>query len=210
MTTTIGTDHAKELIVVDEVPDARGSAVVALGLVNEDGSDTFPGRTLTPDQADELAASLALYAAAARARAGLAPPPATGAEGRAEALSAIRAAVALTGAASARAVSAEQPPPAVELASRETPITSEREDAAPEEPDVAGEAPPSDRVRVVPQVPIAGYDGLSAAVIVKRLSGLSAGQLSIVLAYEQSHRNRKTILARIGALQAGATPATNA
>ncbi|MGO9974975.1 MAG: hypothetical protein ACLP01_19680 [Solirubrobacteraceae bacterium] len=43
MTITIFTDHANELIRVDDVLDAGGSAVVALGLVNQDGSDTFPG-----------------------------------------------------------------------------------------------------------------------------------------------------------------------
>jgi hypothetical protein len=50
-------------------------------------------------------------------------------------------------------------------------------------------------------MPIAGYDDLSAAVITKRLSGLSAAELSAVLAYEQSNRNRKTIRDRIVALQ---------
>jgi hypothetical protein len=34
-----------------------GGAVVVLGLINQDGSDTFPGRTLAPDQAEALAAS---------------------------------------------------------------------------------------------------------------------------------------------------------
>jgi len=46
----------------------------ALGPVNRDGSDTFPGRTLTPDQAEELAAWLALFAAIARARTALLDP----------------------------------------------------------------------------------------------------------------------------------------
>ena len=48
MTTTICTDHANELILIDAVLDPQGSAVVSLGLINQDGSDTFPGRTLTP------------------------------------------------------------------------------------------------------------------------------------------------------------------
>jgi hypothetical protein len=93
-TTTLSTLHANEVIVVDGALDPQGCANVTLGLVNQDSSDTFPGRTLSPDQADELAASLALSAAAARASAGLAPAP------RAEApledtLTAIRAAVPL-------------------------------------------------------------------------------------------------------------------
>ena len=50
--------------------DFRDGRVVALGLVNRDGRDTFPGRTLTPDQAKELAAGVALVAALARARDG--------------------------------------------------------------------------------------------------------------------------------------------
>ncbi|MGO9754975.1 MAG: hypothetical protein ACLP22_26570 [Solirubrobacteraceae bacterium] len=96
MTTTIYTDHANELILVDEVLDPRGSAVVALGLINEDGSDTFPGRTLTPDQAEELAASLAQAAAATRATAGLAATPLGGEPAHDDTLQAIRAAVPLT------------------------------------------------------------------------------------------------------------------
>ena len=211
MTTTIGTDHANELIVLDEVLDARGSAKVALGLVNQDGSDTFPGRTLTPDQAEELAAILARCAGAARARAGLAPAPATGEQADAEALSTIGAPVVLTGAASGGAGPAEQSPPAVSVpASLGTPITSGIEAAAREGSEMAGEAQQREPARVVQNLPIAGYDSLSAAVIAKRLSDLSAEQLSVVLAYEQSHRNRKTILARIAALQAAGTPATNA
>lgn len=73
MSTTICTEHANELILVEDVLDPAGSAVVAFGLINQDGSDTFPGRTLTPEQTEELAASLALAAAAARAGADSAP-----------------------------------------------------------------------------------------------------------------------------------------
>ncbi len=96
MTITISTDHANELILVDDVLDPGGSAVVALGLINQDGSDTFPGRTLTPDQAEELAASLAQAAAATRATAGLAATPLGGEQAHGDTLQAIRAAVPLT------------------------------------------------------------------------------------------------------------------
>jgi hypothetical protein len=96
MTTTIPTDHTNELILVDDVLDPRGSSVVALGLINQDGSDTFPGRTLTPDQAEELAASLAQAAAAARATAGSAATPLGGEQAYGDTLKAIRAAVPLT------------------------------------------------------------------------------------------------------------------
>jgi hypothetical protein len=96
MAITILTDHANEQILVDDVIDPRGSAVVALGLINQDGSDTFPGRTLTPDQAEELAATLAQAAAVARATAGLAATPLGGEQAQGNTLKAIKTAVPLT------------------------------------------------------------------------------------------------------------------
>jgi hypothetical protein len=93
---TIFTDHDNEQILVDDVIDPRGSAVVALGLINKDGSDTFPGRTLTPDQAEELAASLAKAASAARATAGVAATPLDGEQANRNTLKAIKTAVTLT------------------------------------------------------------------------------------------------------------------
>jgi hypothetical protein len=101
MTTSISTQHANELILVDDVLEAGGGAVVWLGLINQDGSDTFPGRTLTPDQAEELAAALAQAAAAARGTAGLAPAPLTDDQARAVTLEAVRVAVPLAGAGAA-------------------------------------------------------------------------------------------------------------
>ena len=92
--TTLSTVHANEVIVVEVALDPQGRANVTLGLVNQDRSDTFPGRTLSPDQADELAASLVLSAAAARASAGLAPAPRTEAPHE-DTLMAIRAPVPL-------------------------------------------------------------------------------------------------------------------
>jgi hypothetical protein len=172
MSMTIGTEHVNELVVVDEALDPRGGAVVALGLINQDGSDTFPGRTLTPDQAEELAASLALFAAAARARAGLAPPAVTGEQSHTATLHAIKTAVPLVSAPSAD--EAQRPEPVHELG----------------------------------DMPIADYDRLSAAAITKRLSGLSTAQLATVLAYEQTHRNRKTVCDRVTALQTAGTRAT--
>jgi hypothetical protein len=191
MTTTIFTDHANELILVDDVLDPRGIAVVALGLTNQDGSDTFPGRTLTPDQAEELAASLAQAAAAARATAGLAPTPLGGEQAHAATLKAIRAAVPL--ASTGTVLGDGQDEQAEATASPP---------AAPKA--VASEAQPPDRARELGELPIADYDQLSAQVITKRLSGLSGAQLSKLLAYEQSHRNRKTICERIAALQSSA------
>ncbi len=256
MTTTIPTDHTNELIQVDDVLDPRGSSVVALGLINQDGSDTFPGRTLTPDQAEELAASLAQAAAAARATAGSAATPLGGEQAYGDTLKAIRAAVPLTGTQSAGddGQGEQADPPAAAAPAAKAPATKAPAAAAPaaKAPAAAAPAPPppapkatpsrskgaakpsapatrtssaanaakgatKEGVRAVPEakgpagavgdLPIAGYDQLSAPAITKRLSGLSAVQLSKLLAYEQSHRNRKTICERITALQASAAHA---
>lgn len=60
---------------------------------------------------------------------------------------------------------------------------------------------PSPAVAVVPVAepssPIAGYDGLTAAEIVRRLAPLSADEMRAVADYERAHRNRRTILGRI-------------
>jgi hypothetical protein len=255
--TTIHTDHANELILVDDVLDPRGSAVVALGLLNQDGSDTFPGRTLTPDQAEELAADLAQAAAAARATAGLAPTPLGGEQAHGDTQKAVRAAVALTGTAAvpaddhdeqvgatasapetpkatpvapqpaAKASPAPQPaakpsatpaPAAKASPARQSPakprVSGKRTSsaasgaAAREDLRVASEGKPRDRAGELVELPIADYDKLSAAAVTKRLDGLSGAQLSKLLAYEQGHRNRKTIRERIVALQSSAARTT--
>ncbi|MGO9903590.1 MAG: hypothetical protein ACLP0J_28865 [Solirubrobacteraceae bacterium] len=285
--TTIYTDHANELILVDDVLDPRGDAAVALGLLNQDGSDTFPGRTLTPDQAEELAANLARAAAAARATAGLAPAPLGGEQAHDDTLKAVRAAVALTSAAAVLAddhdaqagatvpipdtpkaapisapapaatpisvpapaatpisapapaatpisapvpaatpisapVPAAKPIPAPAPAAKPSPArqpaakprtsgkgtSSSVSGAAREDRHVASGAKPRDRAGELVELPIADYDKLSAAVVTKRLDGLSGAQLSKLLAYEQGHRNRKTVCERIVALQSSAARAT--
>ena len=223
MPTTIRTDHANELILVDELlVDPAGSAVVVLGLVNQDGSDTFPGRTLTPDQAEQLAASLASSAAAARASAGLAPAPVAGEQAHRETLNAIRAAVPLTNTSPALADShdeqahaAASPPADAKATPSRPPRPTAKPRPSPKRAATGGEAAarqrprtaiaqPHDqpRGRVVKEPPIADYDQLNVTAITKRLSGLSKAQLSNLLAYEQSHRNRKTICDSIAALQA--------
>lgn len=50
---------------------------------------------------------------------------------------------------------------------------------------------------------ITGYDTLSASQVVQRLAGLSAAELEAVRAYEEQTRGRRTILSKIGQLQAG-------
>jgi hypothetical protein len=47
------------------------------------------------------------------------------------------------------------------------------------------------------ELPIPGYDSLSASQVVERLTGLVGSELAAVRAYEASHRNRRTILGKI-------------
>jgi hypothetical protein len=51
-------------------------------------------------------------------------------------------------------------------------------------------------------LPIPGYDALSASQVVERLAGLSPAELDAVRAYEGAHRNRRTILGKIGQIEA--------
>ncbi|MGH9224868.1 MAG: hypothetical protein ACRD2W_14085 [Acidimicrobiales bacterium] len=50
-------------------------------------------------------------------------------------------------------------------------------------------------------LPIPGYDTLSASQVVQRLPGLSADELEAVRAYEQAGRGRKTVLLRVAQLR---------
>jgi ribosomal protein L12E/L44/L45/RPP1/RPP2 len=47
------------------------------------------------------------------------------------------------------------------------------------------------------ELPIPGYDALSASQVVERLLGLTPGELEVVRTYETAHRNRRTILGKI-------------
>ena len=47
------------------------------------------------------------------------------------------------------------------------------------------------------ELPIPGYDALSASQVVERLLGLAPEELDAVHAYESSHRQRRTILGKI-------------
>lgn len=49
-------------------------------------------------------------------------------------------------------------------------------------------------------LPIPGYDGLSASQVIERLEGMSRGALERVRVYELAHRARRTILASIDQL----------
>ncbi len=57
-------------------------------------------------------------------------------------------------------------------------------------------APDSDAPRS-DELPIPGYDALSASQVVERLAGLGRDELDAVHAYETAHRQRRTILGKI-------------
>jgi hypothetical protein len=52
------------------------------------------------------------------------------------------------------------------------------------------------------ELPIPGYDALSASQVVERLIGLAPAELDVVRDYETAHRNRRTILGKIDQLAA--------
>jgi hypothetical protein len=52
------------------------------------------------------------------------------------------------------------------------------------------------------ELPIPGYDALSASQVVERLTGLEGEELDAVRDYETTHRNRRTILGKIEQLAA--------
>lgn len=74
--------------------------------------------------------------------------------------------------------------------------------AASEAPSSNGKAAPEPARSSGDHLAITGYDTLSASQIVQRLAGLSADELDAVRAYEESTRGRRTILSKIGQLQA--------
>jgi hypothetical protein len=63
-------------------------------------------------------------------------------------------------------------------------------------------APPSAKGSPTAQPPFEGYDDLAATEVIARLEGLKAEALRSVRAYEQAHRNRRTVLGRIAQLLA--------
>jgi hypothetical protein len=77
----------------------------------------------------------------------------------------------------------------------------------PASPPVVTTPPPpvASRLTVAPdasapdseELPIPGYDALSASQVVERLAGLGRAELDAVHAYEAAHRQRRTILGKI-------------
>ena len=61
--------------------------------------------------------------------------------------------------------------------------------------------PNAERIPGTDQLPIAGYESLAALHVVQRLAGLRPDELEAVRAFEQDHRGRRTILAKIDQLQ---------
>lgn len=82
-----------------------------------------------------------------------------------------------------------------------SPSSSPPVDEAPAEDDEASEegAPSRDDG---PDLPITGYDSLSAPQLLPYLEPLTDDQLADVLAYEEGHRSRATVINRIKQLQA--------
>lgn len=86
-----------------------------------------------------------------------------------------------------------------------TPPTAPTSATAPEAPTAAGAArattPSANGANgTAPDLPISGYDQLSASQVIERLDGLSRGALEKIRAYELAHRARRTILASIDQL----------
>jgi len=84
---------------------------------------------------------------------------------------------------------------------REDPVPAPRVEAHPAAPTRAsgnGSRPKAD----ASGLPIQDYDELSASQVVARLAGLSGEELDAVRVYEESQRQRRTILTRIEQLTA--------
>ena len=88
-----------------------------------------------------------------------------------------------------------------ETAPASAPEREEESQPAPS-PVAVAPAPPPTIVAVVDaparsDLPIPGYDALSASQVVERLNGLAPPELDAVHAYEAAHRQRRTILGKI-------------
>lgn len=64
-------------------------------------------------------------------------------------------------------------------------------------------APPESAPPESAPLPFDGYDTMAAAHIVQQLRRMSGAELAAVEAYEQQHRNRRTVLAKIDQIRLG-------
>ncbi len=87
-------------------------------------------------------------------------------------------------------------PPGPESPSSEAPATSEHTIAETEIPLLEDEI----EAGLAVELPIAGYDQLSARQIVDRLDALTSAELALIEAHERENRRRQTVLGRIGQL----------
>jgi hypothetical protein len=70
------------------------------------------------------------------------------------------------------------------------------------EPTATDVQPTGDPTPAAADLPIPGYDTLSASQVVQRLPGLSPAELEAVRIYESAGRARKTVLLRVAQLRA--------
>lgn len=95
--------------------------------------------------------------------------------------------------------SADAEGPAPETAGPGAPSTASAGDAGSN----GKVSPPTGASTSGSHLAITGYDTLSASQVVQRLAGLAAEELEAVRLYEEHTRGRRTILSKIGQLQAG-------
>ncbi|HEX6596219.1 MAG TPA: hypothetical protein VF045_04755 [Acidimicrobiales bacterium] len=96
-------------------------------------------------------------------------------------------------------------PPAADFVAPTSGAASPVADIRPDPPAAVPDVAPATDVSPAPHaddLPIPGYDSLSASQVVQRLAGLSTDELEAVRAYEQARRGRKTVLLRIAQLRA--------
>ena len=91
----------------------------------------------------------------------------------------------------ANVVSSSTPPAAAPPEPAPAPATPAPAVVGQWHPTTTVDAPKSD------ELPIPGYDALSASQVVERLAGLEPNELDAVQAYEVAHRQRRTILGKI-------------
>ena len=99
----------------------------------------------------------------------------------------------------------KQPEPDVPVAAAPTPAPEPEPAVARPEPPRWEPATPPPALSSLPtydpearaELPIPGYDALSASQVVERLAGLPSSELDAVYAYEAAHRQRRTILGKI-------------